>query len=303
MSSKSQNDQLATIDKIRLMQAEGVSLVRIANSCGYTSGVISGYLGGSYKGNVRKLEKAINTFYSNYQKRKELYKYDIVFCDISNARKIFAICQIARLDKKICVVVSESGLGKTAALHEDASRNPGTIMIDVDPTYNPKRLFKCLHNALGRSGKGLLEDIYSDCIDSLKGTDRLIIVDEADLLNHKSIELLRRLHDKAGVGIVLAGMPSLIANIRGIRSEFPQVYTRVGGSMKLDLFSPEDTAKVVLTHIKDAGEQLVQTFHKLSRQNGRHLSMLVFQTIRIAEKNAVPITTDIVKKAVQTIEV
>lgn len=289
-------------EKIRRLQEDGVSLAKIAGSCGYTGSVLTEWLKGTYKGNVTKLEVALSAFVGNYYKRKRQKDVNIVFCDTVNARKVFSLCQIAHLDKKICVVVSESGLGKTAALHEYAGRNPGTIMIDVDPTYNPKRLFKVLHASLGRNAHGLLEDIYADCTEALKASDRLLIIDEAELLNHKAIELLRRLHDKSGVGMVLSGMPRLIENIRGVRSEFPQVYTRVGGSMRLGSLTQDDTAMIVQSYITEANGS-VDTFHKLSKQNGRHLSMLIFQAIRIAEKNAVPVSEDIIRKAASTIEV
>jgi len=123
------------------------------------------------------------------------------------------------------------------------------------------------------------------------------------LLNHKALELLRRLYDKAEIGIILAGMPQLIENIRGIRSEFPQLYTRVGASMKLGLNSQSDTHAIVSAHLDVFSEKLIDFFHNRSKQNSRHLSMLIFQTIRISEKNNTPITEDVIKKAASIIEV
>jgi DNA transposition AAA+ family ATPase len=42
-------------------------------------------------------------------------------------------------------------------------------------------------------------------IDELRDSGRLIIIDEANQLNHKALEAIRVLHDKGNLGIVLAG--------------------------------------------------------------------------------------------------
>ena len=54
-----------------------------------------------------------------------------------------------------------------------------------------------------------------DIIDKLKSSGRLIIVDEAEHLPYTSLELLRRIYDKAEVGILLVGMPRLMKNLKG----------------------------------------------------------------------------------------
>ena len=289
-------------NKIRELQKTGVSYTKIAKSCGYSSAVISSWLKGNYKGDVKSLEKAINAFLNNLNEKQQQKAFEIHFVDTLNSRQVFALCKIAHFDKKMCVVTSDSGMGKTASLKEYSSRNPGTILIEVDPTYNPKKLFKTLHQKIGRSGKGLLENIYQDCVEYFKDSDRLVIVDEAELLNHKSIELLRRLYDKAGIGIILAGMPVLIENIRGIRSEFAQLYTRIGGSMKLKAFSKNDVKKVLVPYF-NASNEIVNSFYNYCKQNGRTLSMLIFQVVRIVEENGCNINDKLIKQAAEMLEV
>jgi DNA transposition AAA+ family ATPase len=258
----------------------------------------------NYTGDNAKLETALEAYCEANLKKAAQTGFSKKCCNITNLRKVFALCDIAELDSKLCVLVSDSGLGKTAALREYTNRKKGTIMIEVDPTYNSKRFFKVMHKALGMSGKGLLEDIFQECLDDLHGTDRIVIVDEAELLSHKTLELLRRLHDKSEVGIVVAGMPRLIENIRGIRSEFAQWYTRVGASMRLEKYTADDVDIVVHEHLgSDISDDVVDSFYNESRQNGRHLSMLIFQTIRICDRNNVKITPDIIKKAAHIIEV
>lgn len=289
-------------EKIQDLQKNGISYTKIAKTCGYSSAVLSSWLKDNYKGDVKTLEKALGAYVNNLNEKKRQKSFEIHFVETLNSRQVFALCKIAHYDKKMCIVTSDSGMGKTASVKEYTNRNPGTVLIEVDPTYNPKKLFKSLHQSIGRSGKGLLENIYQECVEYFKNTERLLIVDEAELLNHKSIELLRRFHDKAGIGIVLSGMPVLLENIRGIRSEYAQLYTRIGGSMKLKSFSKTDVKKVLAPYF-NVTVDMTNSFYNYSKQNGRTLSMLIFQVIRIVEENACSITDKLIKQASEMLEV
>jgi DNA transposition AAA+ family ATPase len=76
--------------------------------------------------------------------------------------------------------------------------------------------------------------MFLDIIDKLKSSGRLNIIDEAEPLPYKSLELLRRIYDKAQVGILLVGMPRLIMNLKGEKRQYAQLYSRVGIATRLN---------------------------------------------------------------------
>ena len=51
---------------------------------------------------------------------------------------------------------------------------------------------------------------------------------------------IRRIYDKAQVGILLVGMPRLIMNLKGEKRQYAQLYSRVGIATKLNPLTEED---------------------------------------------------------------
>ena len=61
----------------------------------------------------------------------------------------------------------------------------------------------------------------------LKGTSQLLILDEAQHLSERSFDAIRAINDKAHIGIVYAGNPSVLRRMYGRKAEeFDQVYSR-----------------------------------------------------------------------------
>ncbi|MEV9348723.1 ATPase, partial [Klebsiella pneumoniae] len=84
------------------------------------------------------------------------------------------------------------------------------------------------------------------------------LIDEAENLPYRALEVIRRIHDKAGVGVVLAGMPRLIINLKGKRGEYAQLYSRVGFALDLQEKLPQADLQQILTNmVEEAGSESV----------------------------------------------
>jgi DNA transposition AAA+ family ATPase len=95
---------------------------------------------------------------------------------------------------------------------------------------------------------------------------------------------------------VRLGLPRLIANLRGKRGEFKQLYSRVGIVMQLDEFSEGDTKLIVQTIFPNTNG-VYKTFHELAKGNGRKLEKLILRTSRAAKSGKKEITDRLVKTA------
>jgi DNA transposition AAA+ family ATPase len=104
------------------------------------------------------------------------------------------------------------------------------------------------------------------------------------------------LHDKTGIGILLAGMHKLLGNLRGIRGQYSQLYSRVGMAVKLEPLKESDTENIVYKQLHLKGD-LWKVFHSECSGNTRRLFKMINRSIHIAEVNNIIIDEDVVLKA------
>lgn len=299
LQNRQQGENL--IQRLRdFIDRKEVSINRIAKQIGYSASVVSTYLAGKYPGDVAKLEWAIASFLMRQEEIEAMPKEMIPFCPVTNAEIFFNSAKIAHLEQEIGVIVGEAGTGKTKAAREYARQNPDVIFIEADLSYSTKVFFRELHKKLGMDGIGGIYDLFSDCCEKLKDSNRLIIIDEAENLPYRALDMVRRLYDKSNVGILLVGLPRLIANLRGKRGEFKQLYSRVGIVTQLEDWNEFDT-KILVQTVFPNTNGVYKTFHDLAKGNGRKLEKLILRTSRAARTGKKEITERLIRNAAEVL--
>lgn len=283
----------------KIIEADGLSMAGVARACGISAAAVSTFLSGQYKGRNDKVEKALEAFVRRHREKK-VSRVDLDYVDTSLAKKIHEIADMVHTDCEVGVIVGDAGVGKTFALRRYAEQNPDVIFIEVDFGYSALWLFKELCREVGIEHRGQLSEMAAGIIKRLRDSGRLLIIDEAEYLPHKALELLRRVHDKAGVGMLLVGMPRLIHNLRGSRGQYAQLYSRVGVYARLEKLSPVDTRAIVDSAMTSANG-VYKDFHKASRGNTRTLSKLLRRCVRTARINETKIDGDLVEATARTL--
>jgi DNA transposition AAA+ family ATPase len=278
------------------LEENGKSASMAAKGIGYSASALSQWLSFSYKGDVKKFEAAVENWLARQIERQQRTVIESDFVHTSIAKKVFEYAEYCLLENEIGVVYGPAGLGKTFSVKEFHRLNPSTILIEADLGYTAKVLFQEMHKIVGLDGHGSIHSLFEDVVSRLKGTDRMIIVDEAEHLPYRALELLRRVYDKAGVGILLIGMPTLIGNLRGKRGEYAQLYSRVGVKCALQVLDPSDT-ELFVKNALPGSNGIHKTFHQVANGNTRVLSKLIRRSIRMSEINHLPIDKPLVEEA------
>lgn len=256
------------------------------------------WMNNNYKGNVKKIDDAVANFIEIEKLREGRIRVDFVRTSIVD--DVFDIAKTCHVENEIGVCCGDAGIGKTYAVKRYAIDNTDVILIEADLGYTPKVLFSEIHKRLGFDGCGTIHGMFLDIIDKLKSSGRLIIIDEAEHLPYKSLELLRRIYDKAQVGILLVGMPRLIMNLKGEKRQYAQLYSRVGIATRLNSLGDEDK-KAIISSILPNYKSVFSTLSDYCAGNTRVLTKLLVRAVRIAEINNMEVNEDVLQASISQI--
>lgn len=272
---------------LHYMEQTGATQTQVAKALGKSVAVINQYLKGTYQGRTDEVDDAVKRLLERHKDKVIERKFNSKFVMTYAAQCCQDVARFAHTDGDINVITGAAGLGKTQALKDYVKHNPDVVMIEVEPSYSPKVLLKTICQKIGVNDTGLNHELF----ERIKGKlcqGRLLIVDEAELLSTKSLEYLRRINDLTQCGVVLAGMPRLIVNLKGKYGELAQLYSRV--SLAIDLgnsLNEEDIAKLAESGIGTA--QFNDLLYKASKGNARRLNKLMRGVIRLSEMHQRPI--------------
>lgn len=264
-----------------LMSNKNYSMAFVANATGIAKSTLSMWINNSYKGDNSKIADKINNFVQLEKERTN--DEELKVCDISILKYIFEIGKLCHTKGKIGVCAGRAGLGKTIAVKEYVKQNLNAILIESDSGYTAKSLLLEIHKRLGLSGKGCCYDLMSEVVNKLNHSGRLLIIDEAENLPYRALEITRRIHDKTGVGVLLVGRNVLFENLRGYNNQYDQLYSRVKYHKFLDRLLIQDVVKIL--NSINQNTDLAEVYLQYSDGNTRKLEHLISHSISVAKFN------------------
>lgn len=264
-----------------LMDSHNYSTAFVANATGLAKSTISMWLNGNYNGKNDKITDAMNNFIQREKERS--VENDLPFVDISIVKYVSEIGRLCHTQGKIGVCVGRAGLGKTVAVKKYTKDFQDSILIESDSGYTAKSLLKEIHRRLGLSGKGSVYDLMDEVVRKLNQSGRLLIVDEAENLPYRALEITRRIHDKTGVGVLLIGRSILLENLKGYNNQYDQLYSRVKYTKIIDRLLIQDVLKILESIGQDT--KLAETYLLYSDGNTRRLEHLISHSISVAKFN------------------
>jgi len=255
---------------------------------------LSQYLSGRYKGDVESLDTRAEVYLAREEQKLREPLTRLKFCETSAYRKMEETLDTAYIEGDIAVVVGSSGVGKTVGAEHYCLEHPDCVFIDCDPSFTVRVLVNEILHKLGTQPCGTIHVAMEQIIQRLAGTGRMIVIDEAEHLSYRSLEIIRRIHDKTEIGLCLCGMQRLIENLRG-GGQYQQLYSRIGVFCDLRTLEPNDI-ETILDQIS-ASKETKHTLLASAKGNARTLQKLLKRTERLAKINGTEMTPEIVQKA------
>ena len=120
----------------------------------------------------------------------------------------------------------------------------------------------------------------------------LLILDEAERLNRKSLEMVRSIYDRTKIPIMLIGMPDILRHLRSHK----KFYSRIGISYHYEPLSHEQLAEYLSQlhpHLEDIDikleKELLDFIYKRTKGEFRRIIQLVKQAERVRNANNHPV--------------
>lgn len=277
------------------MERTKIGQKEVANKLGVSIATVSLYLRGEYDGNVEELNIKVEQFLARQKDKVLEYKVSAEFVPTFTARQIMATIQEAHIEGDMCAVYGASGLGKTQAVLQYAKENTGVILIETNMSYTAKVLLQKISEKLNLNNRGTLDQLFDGIVARLKGSERVIIIDEAENLPTRSLEFIRRIHDSTKVGVALVGTERLLINLKGRHNDLAQVYNRIWRTSSLGNALPEKDLHLLTERALNTGEYN-ELFFKHSQGNARRLNKLIRGVVRLSHINECQIDERLIKE-------
>ncbi len=231
------------------------------------------------------------------------------FAMTTAAQTIFKTAQYASTRHKIGVVVGVPGGGKTISVKEFVKRNPNNVLVEVTPFVTKRSFLRSICVSLkipvyySRHENDVpipSDELFDQIIKTLQGTNRSLIADEGENLTTGCLEIIRRIHDFTGVGVLLSGTEKLLDRLQGPRRELKQLYSRVGISQKIPLLNESDVKEILKINFPE-GIKFYQNFLQLSKNNGRTLEQLIDLVREDIRNTGEDLTDDVIDLAAESL--
>ena len=143
---------------------------------------------------------------------------------------------------KMALVYGDFGLGKSQTIMWWVTNNDA-IYVRCNHKMSARWLLTEIVEELDEIPAYLTSLLFKQIEDKLRERPRVLVVDEVDFLlnNSSAIEIVRDLHDKIGIPVVLVGMS--MAEVKLKRHK--HIYDRLLGVLKFETFNKNDVAKIV----------------------------------------------------------
>lgn len=239
----------------------------IAKELDVSDTALSQFLGGTYPAPHTIIAKIGQLLQINGKRETVPHEPSFKMTKVSKA--VYGLINYSHIRRKITVAYGDAGIGKTMAVAEYTRQYPNnTIVIEGDPNFDTiPALYELLAMQMGIA-ETRSRRIQSEAMRQLKDSNKVIIVDEAQLLTTKQIDALRRFAEKCNVGVAFVGNHAIYTKMIGSGQQpYAQVFSRIGDdSMLLNKHIGMDDIRLIFDDMS-LDEESISILHNVSQTN------------------------------------
>ena len=283
-----------------------LSANKAAKQIGVSGAALSQWLNGKYNADPAELERKVLGWIERNAEMQDMPEESLFVRTVETSvfRKVTGAIRHAHLQGKIAMVTASSGAGKTRAITEYVNSHPGAIHIECHHSFPVRAVLQEIARHSGLEVKGNIHSMLMAVSEKLRGSQKVIILDEAEHLQAQVLDVVRRIWDFAGVGIVYVGLPRFAATVRSLKAEYIYIWNRV--RIKREI---ETTAQVAFGDLelllKDAmpgAEKFAGLFSSYCGADFRQAEELFFTSILLAKNQGEELSERVIKAVAKQLE-
>ncbi len=230
--------------------------------------------------------------------RRKKFIADIPFIVTRQVKEMSSVCQALIETREMGVIHGDPGVGKTltaAQITEKWNRRgyPKAVYTEADVGSTPAGVARKILWAIANLRAANAAD-SARIIENLTQEQEvdILLIDEAERLNHHSLEMIRSIYDRTRVPIVLIGMTDIVRSLRSHK----KFYSRIGIAYHYEPLSLNqliDYLEILHPLLKDIDpvleKSLLEFIYKSTCGEFRRINRLVKQAERVRKANNHPV--------------
>lgn len=248
------------------MDTKKKTQAQVAKELDVSPSALSGFLSGNYKTPhtiISKIEEL-----ADISMQKKVAPKEPGFVETGISRDITNAIRYSHLQGKISVVYGDAGIGKTMAFRDYLAHNTLAVGVTVSPTFSSiTGINEKLAEELGVRERVARRQTM-EIINKLRGSGRVVVIDEAQHLTVRALNHLRCVSDESGIGICFIGNDEVYSKLKGSgRADFAQLFSRIGmrKQVLVSSITKQDVQAVFGKYV--AEEDAVELLYRICRTN------------------------------------
>jgi hypothetical protein len=220
--SKYTTDRQLAEELLQFRQSQGITNAELGRRLGVSPTFISEYINDRLQrdpGNfVERARNILTALKARLEDATNLFETTVT-------KNIAGRIDMARRTQDLTLIVGPAGEGKSCGAKLFAKENPSTIYAELSSFHRTDTrvagvIFKKLERRADWKGKETRAEFI---VEQLKGSHRVIIIDEAHMLEASGRQFLFNLNRDTGCAVVLIGNPEILDKIRRNDQHFSRV--------------------------------------------------------------------------------
>lgn len=263
-------------------ESNGLTNAAIAKKLGLNAGAtrVSKYISARPEGRVDAFEALVADMRRRVEGETFNFAADLI--DTNVIREIATTARLVQASGGVGLVVGPAGIGKTIGSRAFAIENPTSLLATLNRSENnDKGLQAAVFRLVDPAGYKSNQSRWSFLVDRLKGSGRLLMMDNAHRMSRSAREWWFDFIDETGLPGLLLGNPEVLDAIRVNDQHFSRL--SVKREVKLTQKGVRKVAAAVVeNYYANASEELLDMAETVAAEPGQ-LRALVYQ-LKLAKK-------------------